>query len=51
LGIALKDEARSMEVKKAKSKNIKTLKHEARHTQLVYMRGNINKNLPSCVPY
>lgn len=51
MGIALKDEARSMEAKKAKSKSNKAFKYEARHAQGMYMRGNIIKNLPSCVPY
>jgi len=51
LGIALKDEARSMEAKKAKSKSNKTFKYEARHVQGIYMRSNVIKNLPSCVPY
>ncbi|KAL6746598.1 hypothetical protein V8C86DRAFT_1839150 [Haematococcus lacustris] len=51
LGISLRDEAVSLEHKKAKSKTALDLKWAGKRATTLFMRGNVNRNLPSCVPY
>eukprot|EP00197_Chlamydomonas_leiostraca_P015281 CAMPEP_0202858630 /NCGR_PEP_ID=MMETSP1391-20130828/1075_1 /ASSEMBLY_ACC=CAM_ASM_000867 /TAXON_ID=1034604 /ORGANISM="Chlamydomonas leiostraca, Strain SAG 11-49" /LENGTH=497 /DNA_ID=CAMNT_0049537563 /DNA_START=94 /DNA_END=1587 /DNA_ORIENTATION=+ len=51
LGIELADDAVALEVKKAKTRSRMDLKWDAKRNQALYMRGNINRDLPKNVPY
>ncbi len=51
LGISLQDDAQSLEQKKLKSKSWRDHKWEGKRNEGLFMRGNINRNLPKNVPY
>lgn len=49
--ISLKDEAESLERKKLKSKTRSDFKWEGKRAEGLFMRGNVNRNLPKNVPF